>query len=296
MIAAVALVFAAATAAASPSPSPVVSASPSPVVSASPPASQPFTAPAGWTQMPSTLATQVRNAWVRSLSGNQTATFAEVLIPIPSAPNTSTAAVSKTITLCGLPATKTTATPALAGKHGVLESEVVSRGGYTFMLVYLRPQNSSADPAIEKVMAGFCPSEDGQLPPLPIPANWKASPANGFQQKGMWLGSRPLQTMLLMQGPKAASLGSALAAAQTPGSAAKSIVTVKSRKKTTLCGLPALLVDLHVAAPSMPMDMHAAVTQNNSKLFLLIYLHPSSEAADPAALKSLQTLCAAPSP
>ncbi len=213
-------------------------------------------------------------------------------------PNTSAAAATKKIVLCGLPASRISMHATIAGKTSTIETEQGSRDGYTYMLVYSRPEDSPADSAIENVMSGFCPGKNGQIAALPIPPNWKSSPANGFEQRGVWLGLQPMQMMVLMEGPKTASLQQALAAAKPPGqvTVAHSVLSISEQKRGSLCGRPALFVTMHMNVPSMPLDMHIAATQGTAGLYMLMYMHPSSEKADSSAMKSQQTLCAQSTP
>lgn len=285
-------------AAASSSPSPVPSASTSPVPVASPSASPlPFTPPAGWTQLPSgATRTQAKNVWAGpKTAGGVQSTFSQAVMPMPM-PLTLGSKGAKRITLCGVPAQLSTVTAGTKSSRMTTETEMSSRGGYTYLTVYVRPASSKADPRIQALLLGFCPPKNGELSVLPPPAGWTAKPA--FQLNGVWMGPAPMQMMMLATGPQMNSLSDVVKSAPSPVKQqsmkmGKSKIDIGTRPGT-LCGLPAMFITMRSSGAEFPFGFDGAVTQNSKASYVLMYMHPSAQTPLPEAMSALQTLCGSP--
>ncbi|HEV3154008.1 MAG TPA: hypothetical protein VGZ02_09415 [Candidatus Baltobacteraceae bacterium] len=269
----------------------------------------PFTPPAAWTQLPlSATSAQVKNVWQRNLAGGKHASFGEIIAPLPINPSSTATSIknalkngsvsstvsAKSISLCGVPAQLITVTTASGSERTTLEQQVVTKGGYTYMLTYTRPTGTPADPAIVRIMHTFCPGEPKTLAALPVPASWKSVAGSGFESMGTWLGTAPMQTMVLLKGPQMPSLSDTLNSMEPKNQNAQSakLVQIVSRQETALCGRPAMFITMRVNVPSLPMEMQEVITQANGTSYALLYSRPLSEPPDAAAVASLHTLCA----
>jgi len=274
-------------------------------------ATLPFQPPSTWTPLPSSVTSaQVKNVWQSRLSNGNRATFTEVVVPLPIGASTMTHGIrsalehsgatvsSQPVRLCGAQGELLTAQQRMEGQSTILLQQIVNKGGYTYMLMYSRPQGTPADPAITAVIRGFCPSGTAAVPTLGVPANWKAVAGSGLHTVGMWLGTQPMQTMVLMKGPHMSSLSQLMGATQAPKADVpqSKYVRVVSTEQTSLCGLPAIFVRLQMNVPAMPMSMQQVVTQSTTASYGLMYAYPSSEKPDPAAIGALHTLCATGTP
>lgn len=286
---------------AAPSPSPAAPVSPAPVVTASPVPSPsgsplPFIPPAGWAQLPSgATRTQSKNVWAGPKgAGGVRSAFSQAVMPIPM-PVTLTKN-SKRITLCGVPSQISTVTGGTNSTRMTTETEMSTRGGYTYITVYVRPASQKADPRIQALLTGFCPPRSGELAVLKPPAGWTVQPT--FQLNGVWMGPAPMQMMMLATGPRMKSLADVAKSAPNPMkqqsvNVGKSKITIKTRQ-ATLCGLPAMFLTMRSSGMQMPLGFDGVVTQGPKGSYVLMYMHPSAQAPLSGATAALQTLCANP--
>lgn len=259
----------------------------------------PFVPPAHWVQMPQgAIGSRVVDNWARPAGKEQ---FSVIVMPFPGTAAMLAAASSKAkipgvtelsntpVNLCGNSARLETRSAA----SSLIEQETVTRDGYAFLLMYSRPKSSPADAAIRQTLRGFCPGAGGTVPPLTPPPGWTAR--GSYAMDGMWMGNRPMQMMMLMEGPHQQRLIDAAKRGLQNKSLESNKLMTTSSKPLTLCGLPAIEVTASFKDPQMPMESTAVVTQNATTSYVLTYMHPGSTSADPAAAAALLTLCAAPS-
>ncbi len=275
-------------------------------------AALPFTPPAGWVQLPqSAVAGQVTNVWKGpALSGGGRATFSAVAFPFPGTVEMLTSPMStlhgsadtgaaKTISntaikLCGSPARMVNVRIGSGSKGAMLEQEVAVKNGHAYMLVYTRPLQHAADPAIASVMHAFCPSGTASVQTLSPPHGWTKT-SDAMQIEGMWMGTQPGQILLLMRGSPAGSLESLLGSAQQQtmkNTRRKMPLKIVQQKRMTMCGYQGLISELRITAGPMPVTVHLAVTQGSGNAYALVYTQLGTAAADKNAVASLQTLCA----
>lgn len=258
----------------------------------------PFVPPAHWVQMPQgAISSKVVDNWARAVPKEQ---FSVLVMPFPGTAAMLAGASSKAklpgitelsnvpVNLCGNSARLETR----AAGSSRIEQETVTRDGYAFLLMYSRPTSSPADASIRQTMAAFCPGAGGTVPPLTPPLGWSAR--GSFAMDGMWMGNRPMQMMMLMEGPHQQHLADAAKQGLGKKSMTKSKLMTMRTKPLTLCGLPAIEVTASFKDPQMPMESSAVVTQNATTSYVLTYMHPGSTPADPSAEAALLTLCASP--
>lgn len=279
-------------------------------------AALPFAPPSGWVQLPQSAVGVRAATWTGPAKNGAKQSFSAMVMPFPGSVDVLASKPPKSVAssgvltqisnvpvnLCGTKGRLTTSRSNLNGTNSIIEREIAGKGGYAYMLVYARSAKAAADPSVTQLLRGFCPSGTADIPKPALPSGWVAG--SDLQMAGMWMGTRPGQMMILMQGSQAPSLNQLFSSAtkQTvKAPAGKDVVTISPRQPMTMCGYPGMLVDMNVNIPPMPMSMHMALTQGDGKSYVLMYTDPSSDRADPAALTALKSLCAtgaaaAPSP
>lgn len=247
----------------------------------------PFTPPAGWTELPArAMATQITNTWQRAASrGMPPSTFTEMVAPFAFP---ASASAGQRASFCGFPGRVVMNTRTTPAGRTVTIMASVTRNGYNYFMVYVRPAQLPADQAIMSVVHGFCPPTNGHIATLDAPHGWQAS--GSITSLGAWMGNGPMQMMNLSSGPHMVNLADVARDTGANGSQAISLTS----KPGTLCGLPAFFVTLAPNVPAMPVTIEQAITQNESASYMLTYMHPANAPADPAAEASLRSLCAKP--
>jgi hypothetical protein len=198
----------------------------------------------------------------------------------------------KSATVCSMPARTFTLDVPSGGTHLTMLQELLVKDGQLYVLTYGRPAKSAQDATMTKWLQAFCPPASGSLADVQPPSGWSASAAS-FTTQGIWIG-QPGSAVTLMTGKPLPSMSDA-AAALVNGMGAngsKGALTIDSTKSGTLCGHPALFVDLNMQLGQMAMRTHEAITQNASKLAAAVYVHTTALTDDPDALAALKTLCA----
>jgi hypothetical protein len=285
----------------SPSASPIVLPSALPAT-----VTVPFTAPAGWTQLPRGFTlTEIKNVMRGTKKGS--GLFGQAVLPLPSGivaaallqlrtvlskSKTKVAPVMRFTKMCGGSASVTSVK--VPGKYSAtIETTVLSSHGLTYATLYSR-SGTSPDPAIEATIRSSCPLADGTLPDISAPAGWTPLQKGlDFQLAGIWLGNAPLQMMTLLRGAGIPNMGSA---------APKSPQTISAKQKTLnykmhvqsfkFCGTSGVLVDVQFTVPpGFGMTYSAAAAQGMDGTYLLSYFHPTSY-TDANAQAALRTLCA----
>ncbi|MBV9270722.1 MAG: hypothetical protein JO165_06485 [Candidatus Eremiobacteraeota bacterium] len=273
----------------------------SPAPSASP---LPFTPPNGWTMMPAAYTNfGASSAFVGPKTRYGQEAVATVTMAIPMSVDSIVKSMKsgnnvgvisgQALTVCGRKAYLLTSR--VSGGPIISESLFTESSGSTHILTYTRPRQVKANLTVEGLLRHYC---GGALAPASLPVNWTRRPED-FKMAGMWLGPQVLQMMTLMrvhglQSPQSVINQMSVTSSRPQESAS---IHVKSVTHTTLCGNAATFATIQGGTKELPLVVHMVTTASNSTAYVLTYMHPSSETADPGALASLKTLCAsAPSP
>lgn len=199
-------------------------------------------------------------------------------------------------TVCGLPVRTFTTNASAGPSPATIVQELMVKDGNLYVFTYVRPKTLAADASMASWMSGFCPSDTQQLSDIVPPAGWKASDAEKFVPRAMWMAPRAGSVVGFMSGPATLKLADAaknlsdFIGQQTES--AKRAYQFAEPTSGTLCGNPALFVAMTMTVGTVSMRMHGALTQNGSQSYGAVYLHPADTPDDPAALSSLKTLCA----
>jgi hypothetical protein len=172
----------------------------------------------------------------------------------------------------------------------ILTEQMQSLDGATYVSAYRHPASVKADHAIDEFMANFCGSKS--LERKPLPAGWHSLNAKLL---GVWFSPKgPSESIAALSRDPQADLKSwATFAVNTTVNPAG--ITIHSSKTGTLCSNPAYFFDATAKPHGVPAaDIQMVATQSSSSSFMLLYSHPATGAADPAAVASLSTLCATP--
>jgi hypothetical protein len=255
----------------------------------------PFTPPAGWQPVPSAMIPDLLLSW---LSGSSSFGVTRVSFPIADSQLTQalkagssalgTEISSSSDPVCGAPSAR--AVIKVEDSSEILSEQMQSLDGATYVSVYRHPASVKADHAIEAFMGSFCGSKS--LERKALPAGWHSLNAKLL---GIWFSPKgPGESVAALSRDPQPDLKSwATFAVNTTVNPAA--ITIHSDKTGTLCGNPAYFFNATAKPHGAPeADIQMAATQSSSSSFMLLYSHPATSAADPAAVASLSTLCAAP--
>jgi hypothetical protein len=253
----------------------------------------PFTPPTGWQTLPSAfLPTQVLT-WS---SGTSAFNIGQLSAALPiaqaaealkiSAGALGTVLSSSSPAVCGQPSEQIVIQMKNNGPILTEQEQVID--GMTYISTYSRAAGTSADPAITAIMASYCGSSS--LAHITPPSGWQT---NNIRILGVWLRniSENITVLSMDPRPDAAQLAhdALTTTVKTPD------VTILSSKAGTLCGNPALFVTSNAKLPTGgELQIEVVTTQSSSAAYILVYSHPPTTPADPAATASLMTLCAGP--
>lgn len=255
----------------------------------------PFKPPAGWQPVPSAMIPDLLLSWV-----NGSSSFGVIRISFPIADSQMTQALkagssalgteisSSSDPVCGAPAAR--AVIKVEDSSEILTEQMQSLDGATYVSAYRHPASVQADHAIDAFMGNFCGSKS--LERKALPAGWNS--LNG-KLLGIWFSPKgPSESIAaLSRDPQPDVKSWATFAVNTTVN--PSGITIHSNKTGTLCGNPAYFFSATAKPHGAPeADVQMVATQSSSSSFMLLYSHPATSAADPAAVASLSTLCATP--
>ena len=196
--------------------------------------------------------------------------------------------------VCGQDASTVSGGGAFGKQQLAMTQQFMISNGVLYTLSYTRTPNLPDDKAAQTWMHSFCPGGLAALDAVAAPVGWrsKAPLTSPTQRLGTWR-SASASIVMLVEAPIAESLETTgNRAYQFFGGSDSSVLTISSKRETTLCGNEALFLAGSLDLTFMRANMVMALTQNQQHRYIALYAHPSTEADDPAALASLQTLCA----
>ena len=252
----------------------------------------PFAPPAGWQPMPSAMVPDMMLSWMK---GTQSFGVYRLNFPISGAQLTQalkagsqavgTVVSSDSTPICDAPAAK--AVIRVEDSKELLTEQMQSLDGAMYVSVYRHSESIQPDHAIDAFMGGFCGSRS--LSATTPPSGWASLNAKLL---GIWFSPRgPTESVAAISRAPQSDVESWASFALST-TANTSSVTILSKKTGTLCGNPAFFFTATAAPHGVPaIDVQMAATQSSSASYMLLYSHPKTSAADPAAVASLATLC-----
>ncbi len=117
--------------------------------------------------------------------------------------------------------------------------------------------------------------------------------ADQFKMMGMWVGAGPMQMLTLTRGRSVASPETIASSFPTRDVSQGQVQYHVATQSYSFCGLPGTLVNVRFGGlMGFTMAYDIAVTQAGGVSYMLSYIHMAG-ASDPAAERSLRSLCPA---
>jgi hypothetical protein len=280
--------------------------SPTPTPAASP---LPFKPPSGWVNMLGEVPMPAfHGVWSGPKSGSTTSNVSILTEPFPGTVERlsnqtklvgagmlqSKMTAQSSGTICGFPARFMTVSKPMGVETLAMDQSMYIANGTAFMMTYTHGAAQPPDPQIQQLLASLCPDqiESGKIT---LPAGWSANKASGMRLAGMWMNPSSVGQMVnLITTPFAGSLDRLTTVTMTngvPGGAASKVFKMLSHRNGSLCGLPARFLSAQMNLGIMPMRLDQAATIYKGNAYIVTYGRMNGQAANPAALASMKTLC-----
>lgn len=268
-------------------------------------ATLPFTPPDGWEDVTKDVPQpEILAAWKGPRTG-----FSEQTVHIVSAPFdsdvegmsgkmllTDTGALGMRVIarrggmLCNQPAAFLKLTKHVNGGEMLIEQSMFVQDGRNYLITYAHDETQAADADVRQILDALCPGTIAAASTA-LPTGWENVTEQNAHVDGSWRGTAQGQTMDLVSQKYDGALESLSMAALAETASTKAAVEVVSSRAGTLCGDPAYFLYAKVRLPGFRVLIQQEAVKARGKAYILTYGRLQDQSDDPAALRSLKTLC-----
>lgn len=265
----------------------------------------PFTPPDGWEDVTKDVPQpEILAAWKGPRTG-----FSEQTVHIVSAPFdadveamvgkmllTDTGALGMRVIsqrsgmLCNEPARFLVLTKHVQGGQMQIEQSMFVTGGRNYLITYGHDVTQNADPDIRQILDAICPGTVAAASTA-LPPSWEDVTLQNAHVDGSWSGKARGQTMDLVSQPYSGALENLSMTALAETASTKAAVEIVASHPGSLCGLPAYFLSARVRLANLKVLIQQEAVRANGRAYILTYGRLQEQPDDPAALRSMKTLC-----